>query len=795
MSSPRWRKVLADLRLSHSRTLLVVLSIAIGVFAVGTMLTARMVLHQGVDDSFEVSNPASAVLMTEPFDADVVAAVEALPGVAGAEGRTTASVRIQLDDGSWGNLTLIAIPDYGESRIDRVLPESGAWPPALGEILIERASLADASVAVGDQLVIETPDGAQHTLQVGGVAYDPGQVAPVFAEDQLSGYITLDTLAAIGQPAGFNELHIVAAEDPRDLAQGEWVAGLARDQVLAPAGIDVHRIAVHDTPRYHSTDLGDALLLILGVMGGLVLILGAFLVINTVNALLAQQVRQIGMMKAIGGNRRQIASLYAGLVIAYGVLAALVAIPLAAGVAWLFTNYLAGMLNIDVTGPWFPPSVLAIELGLGLLVPLLAAMVPVLRASGISVREAITSYGLSENSSADGLVTRAITRLRGLSRPVRLSLSNTFRRRGRLALTLATLALGGSLFASVTSIQSSLDETLTDILQYADYDVQLTLDEPVPAGEAVGAALGVEGVEQAEGWFATNASRVRPDGSQNSNIWLMAPPAESTLVQPSLIEGRWLEPGDGEALVVNVDFQAGESVQVGDVVTLWVEGQQIEWPVVGVVSSQLMGPVVYAPLAPLGEAIGSPGEANRIMLVTTDPSAAAQTAVAERAEQQLRAGGLPIVQVDTQSDLRGGTEGLFSIVVMTLYFVGGLLAIVGALGLAGAMSLNVLERTREIGVMRAIGASNGMVARIVIVEGLVVGLLSWLLGALVAVPLGWVLSSVIGNGFLQAPLAYRYSFIGLLIWLAIVVVISIVASVMPARRAWRLSVREVLAYE
>src|SRR5690606_4833253 len=158
---------------------------------------------------------------------------------------------------------------------------------------IERASLADAGVEIGDEITIETPDGARHTLAVSGTAYDPGQVSPMFAEDQLSGYVTLDTLAAIGQPTAFNELHIVATDDPRGLEQGEWVAGLARDQVLIPAGVDVHRIAVHDTPRYHSTDLGDTMMLILGVMGGLVLIVGVFLVINTISALLAQQVRQI----------------------------------------------------------------------------------------------------------------------------------------------------------------------------------------------------------------------------------------------------------------------------------------------------------------------------------------------------------------------------------------------------------------------------------------------------------------------------------------------------------------------
>jgi putative ABC transport system permease protein len=107
----------------------------------------------------------------------------------------------------------------------------------------------------------------------------------------------------------------------------------------------------------------------------------------------------------------------------------------------------------------------------------------------------------------------------------------------------------------------------------------------------------------------------------------------------------------------------------------------------------------------------------------------------------------------------------------------------------------VLERRREIGVMRAIGASNRMVARIVIVEGLTVGLLSWLLGALLALPLGWALGNVIGVAFMQSPLAYTFSIGGVLLWLVLVMALSVIASVLPARGAWRLSVREVLAYE
>jgi putative ABC transport system permease protein len=306
----------------------------------------------------------------------------------------------------------------------------------------------------------------------------------------------------------------------------------------------------------------------------------------------------------------------------------------------------------------------------------------------------------------------------------------------------------------------------------------------------------VPGIERAEGWIASNPSRIRPDGTQNSNIWLVAAPAESELVRPTLIEGRWLEPGEGGALVVNVDFQGAEpDVEVGDEVTLKIEGTEVTWPVVGVVTSQLMGPVVYAPYAPLSEALGMAGEANRLVLITAEDSADARTAVATEAEQRLRAGGLPVEQVETSDDMRAGTQSVFDLVVMLLLVVAVLLVLVGAIGLTGAMSLSVLERRREIGVMRAIGASNRAVARIVVVEGLVIGVLSWLLGALLALPLSWALGSAIGVAFLQSPLSYTFSAAGLVLWLVLVVLLAVVASLLPARGAWRLSVREVLAYE
>lgn len=116
-------------------------------------------------------------------------------------------------------------------------------------------------------------------------------------------------------------------------------------------------------------------------------------------------------------------------------------------------------------------------------------------------------------------------------------------------------------------------------------------------------------------------------------------------------------------------------------------------------------------------------------------------------------------------------------------------------GLMGTMSLNVLERTREIGVMRAIGASNGAVRGIFLTEGVTIGLLSALIAIVFSFPLGQALSALVGEAIFQLPLSYAISFNGIIMWLIIVVILSLLASFLPAYNASRLTVREILAYE
>jgi putative ABC transport system permease protein len=124
-----------------------------------------------------------------------------------------------------------------------------------------------------------------------------------------------------------------------------------------------------------------------------------------------------------------------------------------------------------------------------------------------------------------------------------------------------------------------------------------------------------------------------------------------------------------------------------------------------------------------------------------------------------------------------------------------LTAVVGSIGLTGTMGMNVLERTREIGVMRAIGAVDLAIIKLVVVEGVLIGLISWFLAVILSFPISYLLLSIISEAMINSPMSLAFTFLGFAIWLVVVVGLSVIASMLPARNAARLTIREVLAYE
>lgn len=228
--TPRWRKVLRDITGNKMRSLLVVLSIAVGICAVGMVVGLQAILSHDMAASYAAGNPASAILYTDPFDEELLHSVARMDSVQEVEGRRIVNVRLRVGDKQWRTLQLTAIPDYEDIRLNIVRSEDGVWPPAERELLIERSALADTLAKIGDVVHIETADGTQRKLPIVGTAHDNTYLGPLFTGGIIRGFVTFETLTWLGQPQNFNELHLVVSEEANQVNDQEQIARII-DQV------------------------------------------------------------------------------------------------------------------------------------------------------------------------------------------------------------------------------------------------------------------------------------------------------------------------------------------------------------------------------------------------------------------------------------------------------------------------------------------------------------------------------------------------------------------------------------
>ncbi len=782
------------------RTLAVILSIAVGVFAFGIIGGAANTLLTELPVEYLAVQPASAVLHTSPVNDATVDAVARMPEVAVAEGRSSARIRYQLPDGRWQDMQLLALDDYVDQAVDIVRPWTGAWPPPEQELLIERNSAFLTGAEVGDVLRIEMADGTQRTLPIAGLAHDMNQ-PPAQITGIPVAYVSRDTLPWLGLSRGFNAIHLRVADNQFDKAYIEQVALAASDK-LAGSGETVFWTEVPNPGEHFSQEFLPTIILILGVLAVLTLLLSMFLVINVITAMLTQQTRQIGIMKSIGGKARQVRSLYFVMVAILGVLALILAIPLGVLGGQRFAVFMAEQLNFDLVGIQLVPAVLAIQIAVGLLTPLLAALFPVRRAANITVREALQDQGVTaepvEETRLAALAKRVQDRFH-TPRPLRLSLRNTFRRRGRLIRTLIPLMLAGAVFMSVLSVRASLFQTLEETLLSQGFDVQLVLSRPYRTERVAQEAAQVEAVTGLEGWTIREGVMVRADDTESEDLVVFALPPATELFVPDMVAGRWLEPDERDGVVVPIGFVRDEAaVDLDEEITLRIGGQESDWQIVGVYETfqaPIAPPAIYLPEQAYWREYGGYDHADTMRLITGAHDSATHAAVLSEMLTRLDAAGVEVKSTRTASEDREIFSERFNIITVILSFMATLLALVGALGLMATMSINVLERTREIGVMRAIGASDRSVLQIFIVEGVLIGAVSWIGALLLSQPMSRAFSWRVGMTMMAQPLSYTFNLGAPVLWLFIVIVVAAIASFIPARSAASLSVRETIAYE
>src|SRR6266542_128370 len=411
--APRWRKVLRDLWRAKLRTFLVVLSITVGVFAVGTIAATRVLLNHDLSAGFLAINPAAAQIFPPLFNDDLVHTVRRMDGVKEAEGRRRVSLRVKAGGSvgaeQWRTLRLELNSDFEGHTIYRLHLEKGAWPNEKGQIALERSTVSFIKAHLGNEITVETADSKQYQVTVAGIVHDQYKPPAAFS-GQIYAYSGPQTFDYLKLDKRYSELNITVDESKRfDKPYIQSVADAIKRRLETTTGRNVF-VSVPKPGEHPANETVQTFLLVLGALGAISLGLSGFLVVNTISAVLAQQVPQIGMMKAVGARSGQLVGMYLTSVAVYGVLALALAVPLGGIGAYAFTAYLANLINFNPSGFRIPSEVIALEVGVALAVPLAAALWPVLSGARVSVVTAFNAgggrgtYGLS---LADRLVTYA----------------------------------------------------------------------------------------------------------------------------------------------------------------------------------------------------------------------------------------------------------------------------------------------------------------------------------------------------------------------------------------------------
>jgi putative ABC transport system permease protein len=807
------RKAVRDFWQERTRTVLVVSAIALGIAAFCSVMSSYAILTRELDRGYLATNPASAIFRMDPIDDDLVRAVLRDQSVSDAEPRRVISGQIKSGPIQWRNVVLFVVKDYGDVRVSKLEHERGSWPPAKGELLIERDAFQVAHASIGDLVTVKTANGVEKQLVISGSVHDVGQ-AQARMENIVYGYITVDTLTQLGEQPYLDQLNILVAENRFDENHIREVASRVQ-RIIEERGHQVRRVDIPKPGKHPHSELMGALLLAMSSFGLFVLALSGILVVNLLTAIMASQVRQIGVMKALGASRWQLAGIYLGQAMLLGAAASVIALPLGLIGTRALCGYMAVFLNFDIHSFAVPIWVYLLVVAVGIITPLLAAAYPVWKGTRVSVRVAISDYGVSQSNFGTSVIDRVLSNIGGSYRPLLMSLRNSFRRRARLALTLLTLSAGGLFFMSALNVRASIINTLDRMFAARKFDLSVGFANPQPREKIQNAVRNTSGVTSAEQWFSTEASlalgeidsqngdshspatgnnHLHGGGGGEDRFSVIALPTDTKLLKPDIAEGRMLLPGDTDAIVINTALAKKNPLfKVGNTINLHIGPTDTAWRVVGISHEAFSPPVAYIPLSFIEDL--HPGTANNLRLALDKSDADSIDAVKAELDRNLEKEGVRARSAVSNADSRFSFDQHMLMIYIFLIVMSAIIGGVGGLGLMTTMSVNVLERRREMGVLRAIGATPRMIAMIVVAEGVMIGLLSWLIAALMAWPISKALGDAVVGLLFRDGLNFVFEPLGLIAWLLASIIFSSAATLFPAWRASRSTVRESLAYQ
>ena len=818
MFKTRGRKIMRDVLSRKMRTLLVSMSIFVGVLGVVTIVGGGNIMLQAILDNMQedeiamqqlfVVNPTGQSIENPAGELDelFVTLQDKDIGIEKLEGRATHDLQwIQPGNEqlSVGNVRSFSQP-YGEIEVAPMQLLEGNYPAANNhEIMIEVRLSEKYDVQVGDKVelgVASLPandDGElmTETWTVTGIVMHP-------YDDYTSGgltpqseafYANYEDAAYLANFTGYNTLLLRYT----DYATAEAQADLFTTEVHANTAYVAVFSFMEDPAENLTLRVSREYIGVFNMLGVIAMLVSGFFVFNVISTILVEQKQQIGIMKSIGATTWEIFTIYAGTAFVYGLLGMIPGVLLGIPASYWLAEVTGPLANIYISGFTISPLALGMGISMGLAVPVLASIIPVLVGSRVSILKALTDVGIS-GRFGNSPMARAIASL-PLPVSVRQALSNIWQKGLRLLLTGATLTMAVAAFMGVTAVFSSVDSVIGDAFNTFDYEVTIEPNGQYDVADIENALVELDTVENV---YTIISPAAKVEGYVDpqlggDQLGIVGIDPHNNVTSLNLLEGHAWDANSPDQAGVVLTYSVAQVLDVGlgDTVDIGFGGDIYNVEVIGIDKFPFdLAYMHWENLATKGGFVQD-GEikssAFLVQLEDQDWTAAEVENAMTDIRLALQKSGITAtlanqVQVEEENSQQlMMIGGLFNIAAAVM-------AIVGALGLAATLFMAVIERQKEIGVMRSIGAGSSSIAVQFLIEGLLISVLAWI----GAVPLSYLLSLGLMAGLPFGDfIKFTYPLDILPVGLVGIIVIALVASLWPSIAASRRTVSDILRYQ